>query len=203
MCFNKEVSLATYLIGIIGSFQLYQQRFTPEALFYAWVVHMQLFEFFIWKNQPCNETNVTISKYGIIWNHLEPFVLWLGIIYYSKLKLPNNIHLWMIVFAVWTYKYTKDVFKSECTTITPISSPHLHWKWNEGPYYDMFYSAFLATLIVLSYFGLQKGYINAIIVFVSFMISKHIYGETHSTGAMWCFLAAFAPVLYPILHQQL
>ena len=58
MCFNAPVSLTTFLIGIIGSIRLFYLNYKAEAIFYAWVVLMQLIEFFLWRNQPCNKTNL-------------------------------------------------------------------------------------------------------------------------------------------------
>ena len=58
---------------------------------------------------------------------------------------------------------------------------------------------FLIIIIVLSYFGLEKGYINAIIAFIAYIASYIIYKDKKSVGAMWCFGAAFVPwLLYAI-----
>ena len=83
MCFNAEISLATYLIGTIGSLKLWTAGFKPESLFYLWVVQMQLIEFLLWltidpqDNERClspfmSVFNSRISQLGVIINHLEP-----------------------------------------------------------------------------------------------------------------------------------
>ena len=50
MCFNSEVSLATYFTGLTGCYTLYKMNKVPESLFFGWVVQMQLVDYFLWKN---------------------------------------------------------------------------------------------------------------------------------------------------------
>jgi hypothetical protein len=195
MCFNPEVSLATYVVGMTGCFQLYSKGYIPEAIFFAWVIQMQLVEYFIWRNQSCDQhVNKFVSKIGILVNHTEPIVLWLAILYFSKRTLPSIIQMFMVFFVIVSLLYTYNVWNStECTTVTQESAPHLHWKWNEGSFSKEYYMIFLMSLALLSYYGLPNGHINATLSVLSFVISKIIYGEKHSVGAMWCFAAAFAP----------
>lgn len=202
MCFNAEVSLATYIVGMLGCVQLYTKGFIPEAIFFAWIIQMQLIEFFIWRNQPCNDDkNKIISKAGVIINHTEPIVLWLAILYFSKRTLPHSIQLFMVCFVIVTILYTYNVWNStECTTVTQESAPHLHWKWNDGSFNTEYYMLFLLSLVLLSYYGLPNGHINASLSIVSFVISKAIYGEKHSVGTMWCFAAAFGPWFLQMLY---
>lgn len=96
---------------------------------------MQLIEYFLWKNQPCNATNtpknVKTTKFGILVNHLEPIVLWLAVLYLSKKKLPSSINYFMVFFIITTIIYTINSLKKvECTTVSEQSEPHLRWKWN-------------------------------------------------------------------------
>jgi hypothetical protein len=204
MCFNAPVSLTTFLIGIIGSFRLYILNYKPEAIFYAWVVLMQLIEFVLWRNQPCNKTNLFMTNLGMIVNHLEPIALWVGILLFSQKELPFLVNVLMIVFLVTTLYYTRLFLrknKIKCTTETEESSPHLHWKWNYGPYYIPYYSLFLLCLFVLSVFGLNHGTINALLLVTSYLVSYVLYSDTKSVGAMWCFFAAFGPWLIPLLND--
>ena len=219
MCFNAPVSLFTYIFGMYFSYILYVKGFKAEALFYGWVIQMQLIEYFLWKNQPsclvqartksgCSRTphddiitenNIFISKIGIFINHLEPIVLWLAILYFYG-RLPNSINYIMILFCIFTFYYTKNAIESnEYTIVTPESEPYLHWKWNYENNHTYYYIYFLISLILLSLYGLQKGYVNASIIIISYTISYLIYEKKHAIGAMWCFAAAFAPLLLPIL----
>lgn len=221
MCFNENISLLTYFTGLGGSAALLTQNRIPESLFYGWVVQMQLVDYFLWKNQPCNiteknkicnkeellncnKTNNYTTTAGIIINHLEPLVLFSSIMLFSNKTLPISIIVLFILFMIFMTFYTANIFINPdnnndnlCTTVTEESDPHLHWKWNYEKYNYIVYSFFVIILVILSYFGLEKGHINALIVIIGFAISKYIYGTKRSTGSMWCFMAAFAPwILY-------
>lgn len=219
MCFNEKVSLFTYLTGLSGSAALFSINKIPESLFYGWVVHMQLIEYFLWKNQPCqiteqnkickaeeikqcNQTNKTVSTLGIIVNHLEPFVLFGSILLFSNRKLPLFVMIFVCIFMILIFLYTINIFNKNdennlCTTVSEESNPHLHWKWNGEIFNSVIYICFLIVLMLLSYYGLEKGIINTFMVLIGYLLSYYIYKDKHAVGAMWCFAAAFAPwILY-------
>ena len=203
MCFNAEVSITTYTIGVLGCIYLLYNKYTPESIFLLWVIHMQLIEFFLWKNQPCNNMNKKIGKIGMIVNNLEPIILWLAIIYFSKKKLPNWMHVVMGSFILFTLyisynSYTRD----SCTVVTDDSSPHLNWLWNnEGNFNEIYYLFFLIVCILLAIFGLTYGYHMAMILLISYLLSYIIYVKSKSLGSMWCFFAAFVPLLIPTIYK--
>jgi len=202
MCFNAEVSLATFAIGTTGSIYLWKYN-RPLSIFYGWVVLMQLIEFFLWKNQKCSdsdtrEKNITFTRLGALINNMEPIILWLAIILFSSRTLSTSIHVWMIIFCALTGLYMIGLNMDRCTVVTKESFPHLHWKWNEGSNYIIYYAAFLFSFIILSLEGLEKkvSTINAFLVVISFFLSHVLFSDTHSTGALWCVAAAFAPWLF-------
>lgn len=220
MCYNENVSLATYITGMSGSFALLLKNKIPESLFYSWVVQMQLVEYFLWKNQPCkitennkicnedqisncNKINRSVTKTGIIINHLEPLILFSSIILFSKKIIPLYLVIVFCIFMVLISLYTFNIFNNTknkiCTTVTKESDPHLHWKWNGESFNFLVYPLFLIILILLSYYGLENGHINAVITLIGFILSWKIYGNKKSTGAMWCFMAAFAPWILLII----
>ena len=67
----------------------------------------------------------------------------------------------------------------------------------------IYYGIFLLALVLVSYYGLEKGKINSFIVFISFMVSYYVYRDKHSVGAMWCFMAAFVPWFLLFLYNYL
>jgi hypothetical protein len=197
MCFNQPVSIATYMVGMIGSIQLFQRGRIPEAIFFALVIQMQLIEFFLWSNQPCtipHIANTRATQIGIILNHIQPFVLWFAILGYSSMELPTFVNVFMIGLSLFTIHYTIGVYRTtKCTTVTPESNPHLHWKWNEGNNSTIYYALFVLALVMLFAYGVPNGKFTASLVVISYGISYYIYRDRHSVGALWCFAAAFAP----------
>lgn len=226
MCFNEKVSLMTYTAGMSGSAALLSLNKLPEALFYGCVSQMQLVDYFLWKNQPCditeknricnkdslvncNKTNKNVTATGIIINHLEPLVLFGGITLFSKKTLPLSIIILFYIFMILISIYTIHIFTKEektdnnnlCTTVSEESNPHLHWKWNGESFNYIVYPLFVIILILLSYYGLENGHINAMLVLIGYLVSWKIYGNKRSTGAMWCFMAAFAPWLLYFIYK--
>lgn len=201
MCFNAPVSLTTYVVGIIGCIILLKKKYTPEAAFFFVVIQMQLIEYLLWKNQSCDNFNINITKLGIVINHMEPIIFWLAILMFSEKKLPLWVNGLMGGYIIAAIIYTNNVNNNSCTVVTPESSPHLYWKWTSGKYEYIFYTLFLLTLILLSIKGLKNGYHMAFIITLAFIISFFIYGKNKSIGTMWCFMAAFAPIIIPYFYK--
>jgi hypothetical protein len=197
MCFNDRVSILTYIIGMIGCINLYfNLDLKVEAIFFAWVIQMQLIEYFLWTNQSCNQENINVTKTGIIINHLEPIVLWVAILVLSKYNLPTYVNILMTIFLLATYLYTTTVFTDECTM---KEGKHLVWKWNMGEYANYYYIFFLICMNLLLINGVDNGTKLAIMSTISYAISIMIYGSEKSIGAMWCFFAAFVPWIIPYI----
>lgn len=208
MCWSKEVSITTYILGLIGCVVLYNTNHKPEAIFYGWVIHMQLIEYFLWSYQPCvdpmKSKNEQVTKAGILVNHLEPIIFWLALMMFPYRQIPSWVTYWMVMFVVVTMVYTKRVYNtSECTTVTEESAPHLQWKWNNENYGGVYYTIFLATLVILSLYGIggRNGNINAILAVASFALSYIMYGDKKVVGAMWCWFAAMGPYGLLMLYK--
>ena len=180
MCFNKNVSLGTYILGLVGCYNLYvNYNYNIEAIFFFWVIQMQLIEYFLWENQICNDINKNTSKIGVIINHIEPIILWIAILLLSSKELPLYVNILMTGFVIITMLYTKYILnnssnKEECSIVTPDSKPHIQWAWNIKKYNHIYYSLFLLCLTILSINGIENGYHLAILINISFILSELI-----------------------------
>jgi len=102
MCINKEVSLITYVIGLSSCVILYFRGYKIEALFYGFIIQMQLIEYLLWLNNRCNNINKIITKIGILINHLQPVFLYLLVINFNNnineyLKIIIHISIFILV----------------------------------------------------------------------------------------------------------
>jgi len=204
MCFNADVSISTYFAGIIGSFFLYNKGYQKEALFYFFVIQMQLVEYFLWKDQTCSEFNKFITKIAIILNHLQPVILYILIKYFNDGRtfiLPKWTDILVLIYSIATIYYTKQAMTNDCSLITPESSPHIEWLWNNTKYCEIYYTIFLITVLSLIYFGLSNGQLHASIIFVGYLVSFFVYYKKKSVGSLWCFYAAFAPWLLLYIYK--
>ena len=68
MCFSKEVSLATFIIGVLGGFLCYSVN-SPDykiiGLFFGFVSLMQGIEYLLWCHQTCDTYNKILTNAGI------------------------------------------------------------------------------------------------------------------------------------------
>lgn len=202
MCFSADVSLGTFISGVIFSILCYRLG-TPESkiigLFFGFVIFMQLIEFLLWKHQKCDDYNKKLTLAGMILNHLQPIVLFLVIILFNKNIHNKNFNIMLILTLIYTlsiFAYSLQ-FKNECTYKSNPNNSHLIWKWNSMKYSTIMYILFLISMLVITYLGMPSHkVIFTLVVFITFLISKIIYSKDHVTGALWCFFAAFAPMVY-------
>ena len=96
MCFNQETSLAAFLMGIGASVYLFHRgkaQGTKEDIIAAWLsillVSIQLLEFFLWRNQKCDQVNRNLSLLIVVILWLQPF-LYYWVCYYYDGSLPAS-----------------------------------------------------------------------------------------------------------------
>jgi hypothetical protein len=205
MCLNKEISLTTYAIGIISCILLYYRNYKIEALFYGFVIQMQLIEYFLWLNNKCDSTNKIITKIGILINHLQPVILYLLIIFlnYNNINeyikiIINIIIIIYIISIIYYFSYNYKLLNS-CTVGIP-NEKELQWEIQYGKSRRLYY-IFVFTLCLFLLFGLNKhNYLNSYLMLLSLIISYSIYEKTKGVGTIWCLLAAYIPVLLNIVY---
>ncbi len=220
MCYSAESSIFSYLAAITGSIGLYKTNLIPESVFFGWIGHMQLIDYFLWKNQPCaidknnkvckpdeiktcNKVNQITTNTGIIINNLQPFVLFMAIILFSKNQLPVWVLILVLFFVIVMFLYTLDTFNNnttiekKCTYVTEQSDPHLYWQWNyhNKPFNQFIYTFFVLIFIILSYYGLSNPIFTTISIALSYVISALVYDDKKAIGNMWCYAGAFMPWL--------
>jgi len=212
MCFSKEVSLITFIIGLVGSIFVISLG-TPSDLivgyFLAFVSLMQFIEYLLWINQTCDQSNKLITHWGMILNHLQPIILGLLILIIGK-DDDNflKIILIMLFYTCVIIPYSEQFLQRpemQCT-LKDGSTSHLLWNWNEMNHSTFVYAVFLISLIALSIVGIPDKKIGLCMAFgglVTFTTSLWIYPSNRSTGALWCFYTAFMPVIYYALRIYL
>lgn len=197
MCYNEQISLTTYIIGLIGSLWLTTTN-RPLGLFYLSVIQMQLIDYIAFRNLTCSSTNKTATRAGILINHLEPIVLYAALLA-TGAQLPSFVHFTVVMYIMAASWYvSKALSKVTCTKVSCQSEPYLFWEWNDLPGKSIVYGLFLLVLVLLSVYGL-KSTTHTVIVLASFTLSHVMYGGKRATGAMWCWFAAFIPFLMNIL----
>lgn len=207
MCFSKEVSLATYLIGNIGCLALAHAKHMVEAAFFAYVLLMQLVEYVLWCHQPCDDVNRLATKCGIVINHCEPLVLYgCLLVFTTNNRLLQNLNrqrtrLLMLLYTMVSILYTAQTFTGDCSTVTEFSKPHIFWSWNYARYSDEYYVFFLALMNYLEYTCMENGLTCCVVTTASYILSYAIYYKTKAVGSMWCFFVAFDPYMLLLAYH--
>ena len=202
MCYNKDISLYTYLIGLVASFLLIQKKDKDLKIlgcFFLFVIHMQLIEYFLWTNNKCNMKNITLSHIGALIMFIQPIILYLVILYYNKELYTKNkikINSILIIYIILLIIYCINLFPIGCTSVTPISSPYLQWSWFYKKNPELLTLCFPIILMILMYYGLNKPYnlYISLICILSFIVSFIIYSKKRIFGTLWCWFAVFIPI---------
>ena len=211
MCFSAEVSLITYITGLFGCWLIYNNGMKTEALFYAWVVHMQLVEFFlhILQDEKNDGLNKLITRVGIFINHAEPYVFYEGINMFENTDFINGVLMKIMMTLLFfpTVYYSRMIVRSDVKPTkhgcvikdpsSPCKNGKLFWNWNYDGNTEYYYPLFVFSLVLLSLCGLngKRSNFNAAMVVISYALSYYIYQKEKAVGSMWCFVSAFAPYI--------
>lgn len=201
MCFTKNVSLATFLIGVIGGLLCFStgiNDYKVIGLIFIFFSLMQGIEYLLWSHQECDEYNKMISTLGMVLNHLQPIVLFILLYIYNKeqfIKFKNILIPIILIYTIVIILYSLE-FKKECTM---KNDSHLKWEWNFMKYKEVVYSIFLLCLILSGLAFKKYGLQFSLVSFFSFLLSNLIYDKTNVVGSMWCFFSVFGPWLFYLI----
>jgi hypothetical protein len=209
MCFSSEVSLITFLIGIIGAYLCISLKTNTDKIigyFFGFVALMQLIEFLLWNHQICDNYNKFLSIIGMVLNHLQPIVIGLLVLFFNKkIKHKWIIYTILVIYIIVIIPYSLQFIQSgdfDCTLKNTKQNSHLIWNWN-GMYMAQFvYVIFTLSMALISIFGfpvLNFGIGMAFVVVISFVSSIFLYPQK-AVGALWCFYTVFILFIYYLLR---
>lgn len=198
MCWNKEVSLNTF---IFSSFVLlliiYNNKYTQYKvkefnniwviLFFISFISMQLIEFMIWKNIDNKKANKLYSKIAILLLFLQPVA--------SLMTLKDNV-IRISMILVYLSLATISIFKFINKDVKSIISDFGHLKWdfitkNNGQYIFMCWLVFF--LFPFFYNGTYLGLIFGVLLL---LLVCYNYTNDGSVGSMWCWVINSIMIYY-------
>lgn len=208
MCYTAEDSLNAYIINLVSSILLFINAKNNDikivSLFLLFVGQMQLFDYIFWKNTQCNETNKYITRVAIIFNHLQPVILYLLISYYGyeQNSLSKIIFIsYIITVLVYTiklwpnYDCVENTNVGVCCSLPTGSDPKvMYWKWNHLSGNMTVYILFL-LYITVAWINLDNSKWFGLISLSTFLISMKIPPLNLSMGRLWCYIASLIPAL--------
>lgn len=190
MCWNWQVSLITWLIGLTSGVYLIKRRnkydLTLGSLILAYS-SMQLWETLMWWDQKCGNLNkfASIMAYFALWSHT--LAIGIGLWIECKVVLPLVIGIGFMLVAI------AEAFTIDFKCAKPVSGGcgHLRWGFPHKYYIYVFVVCMSVALVYIR--PLWKAIVVCALFAISFALSALYAGK--ATGSFWCWTAAtFAPI---------
>lgn len=211
MCWNKEVSIVTYITVVVIVIILYQRNVGSDrqlALFSLTFVTIQLLEFFAWLSieKQNRKMNDLVTRLILIALWAQPLIN--SYLAYKYLDQENEqfkfILVGLIVMFVILFIYS-IYMASRSTKFSTKTGPNCHLVWKRGKNLDFMGEKliiiYLIGLIVPLLFveNLKKGLI-LIGVGLVLMIFARMMSSQKEMGSWWCWVA-FVFVLAALIYK--
>ncbi len=191
MCWNAEVSLQSFLIGIGATFVAYQKGLPfPTTLFCLTIVFMQLIEYVVWTyyDNPTVNFVASLSAVFLLW--LQP----LASILTLQTKWTIEILLLYVGVSGIGFLLFTDLDKlRETYQMKRAENGHLQWNWLQKDTKTtvslVFYFIFLLTPLLL-----RKEYTLLGITLSTLGLSLYSFYKENTWGSMWCWLVNYIVV---------
>ena len=181
MCWSAEVSLNTFILGLISFCIVVSFNRFPmiNAFIVLSITLMQLYEYFVWKNIHDKKIIHNLSFFG-------PLVILLQVLLINYAFLKNNERnisiLLIIIIAIicMIYNYKNNKFDMEVG-----ENKHLIWYWADLP-------AILLLFICFFYLyplATKANILPFIYGLITLLISFYYYYKYKTWGTMWCYFS--------------
>jgi hypothetical protein len=174
MCWNKEVSLNTF---IFSSFVLFNNIWV--ILFFISFILMQLIEFMIWKNIDNKIENEFYSKIALLLLFLQPVA--------SLMTLKDNVIRFNMIL-VYLSLASLSIFKFINKDVKSVVSEYGHLKWNFLTKNNDFYIFMCWLVFFLFSFFYNRTYPGLIFGLIMLLLVYYNYSNDGTVGSMWCWV---------------
>ena len=190
MCWNWQVSLVTWMVGLTSALYLFHRRnkydLTLGLLILAYS-SMQLWEAFMWWSQNCGGMNkaATIAAYFALWSHT--LAIGIGLYFEVGAVLPLVIGIGFMLVAI------VEAFYVHWKCSKPANGGCRHLKWGFPHKYYVYVFVVCMAIVLVYIRPLWKAIVISSMFVISFGLSV-LYAKD-AAGSFWCFVAAaFAPI---------
>jgi hypothetical protein len=185
MCWNAEVSLQSFLIGVGG---IIVASFTglslPFILFYATIVCMQLIEYVVWKYGGDVDVNYYASLAASSLLALQPLASLLTLSSPSPLVGGYVIlgSLYFLLRSLLDPRQSRDLYQ-----MNPGVDGHHEFKWLQTDGWTRMGLVIYFVFLLLPLF-ITRQYELLFVVGVTLGVSLYSYGSQRTWGSMWCWI---------------
>ena len=177
MCWNAEVSLNTFLLGIfsVGLATLNGVSAPLFSLFYISYITMQLVEYFAWKNLTKPDVIRVLSIWGLALVLIQPLIL---------LIASGAPWFYLIAYGVFAAYFAYYVVANLRFDMTRAENGHLAWHWLAVPGWMM--AVWLVFAVIACLYA--RAYIWVALAVISAGAIYYTYATTHTWGSLWCWI---------------
>jgi hypothetical protein len=190
MCWNAEVSLQSFLIGITAVFLGYQNGLSlPVTLFCLTIVFMQLIEYFVWTFSSNKTVNfvASLAAVGLLW--LQPIASILTLESKETITgLQVYIGLSIIGLFLPNNKPLDQVYK-----MTQGENGHLVWNWFQKDNRTIL-SLLVYFVFLLGPLLLRKQFILFSLATSTLALSLYSFYKDNTWGSLWCWIVNYIVV---------
>lgn len=206
MCWSENTSWVAFILGSLINFYFLQEYLSSKndlliaiSFLWQWILLMQLFEAFIWKNQSCGNTNKNVSRLAYLANITQPILTFfaLFLVVQNKSELQKGLSIALIMFYILAIM--KITSSPECTL---AREGNLHYSWWDGSKYSG-----PLYVLTLSLLFLILGYNNSLLMYhllfilLALFLSMKFY--KNAVASVWCFFVVIGPLFTNILSSKL
>jgi len=201
MCWNWQVSIITWLVGLGSAIYMFHRRNKYDITFASLILaysSMQLWEALMWWSQDCGKLNTiaSIGAYFALWSHT--LAIGIGLYIEEKLILPLVIGIaFMLVAAVQAFTVHWKCSKPAETGCHGKACRHIVWGFPHEYYVYVFAVCIAISLVCIK--PLWKAILTSFIFIASFGLSA-LYAK-NATGSFWCWVAAAFSFVFVIINK--
>jgi hypothetical protein len=180
MCWNAEVSLNTFIFGVISAVIVLSinKNELPRVLILLTIAAIQLVEYYAWRNINNKKLIKIISLVGVC-------VILFQLIFLNAFYLKGNELIIILILLFITFIISLiHIINNNKLRMNRAKNGHLTWHWVNVP---------LPLLILIFgfylYSGIRNRDINVIFIIVLLSISLYCYYKYKTWSSMWCYIS--------------
>ena len=183
MCWSAEISLNTFIFGVVCAIIVYALNVIPlyVIIIIMSFTSMQLLEYFAWTYIDDKKINKILSYIGLFLIFIQLFL----INYLSPNKKNSRILLtafFIILAVVIIIQFKNITFK-----MTKGENGHLVWHWLD--LHIIWIIIGILFYLIPTYLTKSKNYLPFYFMLTTVIVSLYYYYKYKTWGTMWCYFS--------------
>ena len=206
MCWNKDVSLNTFIFSILSLlFIYYNNKYTKYKikeftsiwvyLLFASFISMQLAEYFLWKYMGNKKLNKIFTCLVIFLILLQPLCS-LMLLESDDLKYNMMLSYFLLIGVLLCFYFVNKIINIKTSV---ADNGHLNWEWLPSISSNFIFCAIWSLWFFFLFYPLYKTNIRLMIIWSFILcVSLYTYLKQHTYQSMWCWMSNFIMFIFLI-----